>query len=55
MDGMQCDRHPSARAQARVLLPSLNVLYFCQHCANQFEGKYQGEFHIDYEAVTLNA
>lgn len=55
MDGQMCDRHSSAWAKARVLLPNLGVLYWCQHCANQFEHDYHGEFHIDYERVTLNA
>ncbi len=48
-----CDRHPSARAQARVLLPSLGELFFCSHCAAQFGRDYQGEYHIDYETVTV--
>jgi hypothetical protein len=55
MDGQVCDRHPSAQAKARVLLPSLATLYFCQHCANKFEDQYSGAFHITYEMVTLNA
>ena len=29
MDNQVCDRHSSARAQARVLLPSLGTLYVC--------------------------
>lgn len=53
MDNQTCDRHPSARAQARVLLPSLGVLYLCQHCANAFEDQYAGPFHITYETVNV--
>ena len=53
MDGQCCDRHPSAQAKARVLLPSLGVLYLCQHCANTLP--LQGDYHIKYETVTLNA
>lgn len=53
MDGQHCDRHPSAWAKARVLLPSLNVLYLCGHCLHGFERDYTGEFHVDYETVTV--
>ena len=53
MDGQVCDRHSSAQAKARVLLPSLNVLYLCAHCEKQFGRDYQGEYHVDYEAVTV--
>lgn len=53
MDGCQCDRHPSARAQARVLFPNLCVLYMCGHCIRTFERNYTGEFHVDYETVTV--
>lgn len=53
MDGQQCDRHSSARAKARVLLPSLNVLYLCGHCCDAMALVYEGECHIQYEAVTL--
>lgn len=53
MDGQHCDKHPSAWAKARLLLPSLATLYLCQHCANEFEKNYDGEFRIDYEAVTV--
>jgi hypothetical protein len=51
MDNQQCDRHPSARAAARILLPSLNVLYVCMHCANTLP--LTGEYHITYETVTV--
>jgi hypothetical protein len=47
-----CDRHPSARAQARVLLPSLQELYFCQHCANTLN--FGPDFYIEYESQELN-
>ena len=53
MDGQQCDRHPSARAKARVLFPNLCSLYLCQHCANAFPANYAGEYHITYETVTV--
>jgi hypothetical protein len=53
MDGQQCDRHPSARAQARILFPSLNLLYFCAHCANKFQDAYDGAFHITYQTVSV--
>jgi hypothetical protein len=52
MDGQQCDRHPSAQAKARVLLPSLGTLYLCQHCANAIQ--LTGEYHITYETVTVS-
>ena len=55
MDGQQCDRHPSTNAKARVLFPNLCILYFCGHCANAFEMKYNGEFVIAYETVTIHA
>lgn len=51
MDGQHCDRHPSAMAKARLLLPSLGTLYFCQHCADQFAKHYDGEFYMAYEMV----
>jgi hypothetical protein len=47
-----CDRHPSARAQARVLLPSLQELYFCRHCANTLN--FGPDFYIEYETQELN-
>ena len=55
MDGQRCDKHPSAWAKARVILPTLGTLYFCARCANMFSTSYAGEFFISYEAVTLNA
>lgn len=51
MDGQTCDRHPSASAKARVLLPSLGTLYFCQHCADTLP--FGDDFYIAYEAVTV--
>jgi len=47
MDGQRCDKHPSAWAKARVILPTLGTLYFCQHCANTLN--FGGEFFIEYE------
>ena len=53
MDGMVCDRHSSARAAARVLLPNIGTLYFCGHCANTLN--FGEDFRIDYEKVTVTA
>ena len=53
MDGMTCDKHPSAMAKARVLFPNLCFLYLCQHCSHTLLDTYQGEFHVTYEAVTV--
>jgi hypothetical protein len=53
MDGQHCDRHPSAWAKARVLLPNLGGLYFCGHCAKTLP--LGDDYLIQYEAVTLNA
>jgi len=53
MDGQVCDRHSSAMAKARVLLPSLNVLYLCAHCAHTLP--LSGEYHITYETVEVGA
>jgi len=53
MDGMKCDRHSSAWAQARVLLPSLRVLYWCAHCLRAFQRDYAGEFTVTYETVNV--
>lgn len=46
-----CDKHPSARAQARMILPSGAFLYLCGHCANTLD--YQGEFTIEYATVNV--
>lgn len=51
MDNQQCDRHPSARAKARVILPSGGILYTCQHCANTLN--FGPDFYIEYETVTV--
>jgi len=53
MDGQHCDRHASAWAKARLLLPSLGTLYLCQHCADTID--FGEDFHIDYETVTVSA
>ena len=53
MGGQQCDRHPSARAKARIMFPNLTELYLCGHCCHAFEGSYHGEFYIAYEGVTV--
>jgi hypothetical protein len=46
-----CDRHPSARAAARVLLPSLRELFFCGHCCRTLT--FGPDYFIEYEAVTV--
>ena len=51
MDGQTCDKHPSASAKARVILPNLGTLYFCQHCADTID--FGEDFHITYEEVTV--
>ncbi len=51
MDGQCCDRHPSAQAKARVLLPSLGVLYLCGHCIATIH--IDGEYTVTYETVTV--
>ena len=51
MDNEVCDRHPSARAQARVILPNLGTLFFCMHCADTLS--FGTDFHIDYIGVTV--
>ena len=53
MDSQQCDRHPSASAKARVILPSLGTLYFCGHCLEKFSRDYDGEYHVSYEVVNV--
>jgi len=51
MDGQTCDKHPSAKAQARVTLPSGGVLYLCGHCANTID--LGPAFLIEYEAFAV--
>jgi len=51
MDGQVCDRHSSAMAKAKVILPSGNVLYTCQHCANTLS--FGANFLIEYEMTTV--
>lgn len=51
MDGQHCDRHPSACAKARVLLPSLGVLYLCGHCSQALD--FGADYLIEYETVTV--
>jgi hypothetical protein len=52
MDGMTCDRHSSARAQAKVTLPSGGVLYCCGHCSHTLD--FGGDYLIEYEMVTVS-
>jgi hypothetical protein len=51
MDGMTCDRHSSARAQAKILLPSGGILYACGHCARTTD--YGDDFYIVYDKATV--
>ena len=51
MDGMQCDRHSSARAQAKVTLPSGGVLFVCGHCSQTLD--FGGDYLIEYEMVEV--
>jgi len=51
VNGETCDRHPSARAVARVLFPNLCLLYFCGHCIRT--QPLTGQYHVTYEAVTV--
>jgi hypothetical protein len=55
MDGQCCDRHPSARAAAKVILANLGTLYWCAHCVRGFENTYTEPFHVQYETVTVGA
>jgi hypothetical protein len=55
MDGNTCDRHPSARAAAKVILANLGTLYWCNHCVRGFENTYTGPFHVQYETVEVSA
>jgi hypothetical protein len=52
MNNEMCDRHPSARAQARIILPSGGVLFACGHCARTLD--FGGEFLIEYAEVLIN-
>ena len=51
MDNQVCDRHSSARAQAKVILPSLGTLYVCGHCARTLN--FGADYHIVHETVTV--
>ena len=50
MDGQTCDRHSSARAQAKVILPG-GDLYFCGHCANTLQ--FGDDFYIIYDKAAV--
>lgn len=50
MDGQCCDRHPSARAQAKVILPG-GDLYFCGHCSRTLN--FGEDFLIVYDTVEV--
>jgi hypothetical protein len=51
MDNQTCDKHPSARAKVRVILPNLGTLYFCQHCADTLN--FGADYHITYETASV--
>lgn len=51
MNDEVCDRHPSARAKAMMLLDNGGILFWCGHCANTIT--YDGDFTIIYETVTV--
>jgi len=51
MDNQTCDRHSSARAKARIILPSGGVLYCCGHCANTLD--FGADFLIEYEMLSV--
>lgn len=51
MDNQVCDRHSSARAQAKVILPSLGTLYLCGHCSRTLP--LSEDFYIEYETVSV--
>ena len=51
MDNQVCDRHSSARAKAKVILPSLGTLYFCMHCSDTLD--FGTDYHVIYEPVSV--
>lgn len=51
MDGQTCDKHSSARAQAKVTLGNGGTLYLCGHCANTLD--LGPDFLIEYEMVAV--
>lgn len=51
MDGQTCDKHPSARAAAKVTFPSGMSLYLCGHCCQTLA--LGADFLIEYEAITV--
>lgn len=46
-----CDRHSSAKAKARVILPSGRMLYVCGHCSQTLD--FGNEFIIEYDTATV--
>lgn len=46
-----CDRHSSARAQAKITLPNGGALYACGHCASTLT--FGDEFLIEYAEVSV--
>ncbi len=51
MGNQTCDRHSSARAQAKVTLPSGGVLYACGHCSQTLD--FGADFLIEYEMTAV--
>ena len=51
MDGQRCDRHPSAWAKAKVILPNLGTLYWCGHCADTLN--FGADYYIEYAMTTV--
>jgi hypothetical protein len=46
-----CDRHSSARAQAKVTLPSGGVLFVCGHCSQTLN--FGDDFLIEYAMTAV--
>ena len=51
VDGETCDRHSSARAQAKVILPSGAVLFVCGHCSQTLN--FGDDYLIEYEMTAV--
>lgn len=47
-----CDRHPSAKANAKITFPSGGVLYTCQHCANTLN--FGEDFLLEYADINIS-
>ena len=51
MDNQVCDRHASAWAKAKIILPSGGILYACGHCAQTLD--FGTDYLIEYEPLTV--